>query len=157
MAISVLKRRITDFMQRIIETLNLDPEDIAIARRFFVMNSFDGSLTMLGIIVGSWVSGVRNPSKIVGTGLGACLAMGISGMVGAYASERAERILDRNAIFFPVFIIFYGLYTISYIKGFAGVVETSPPAWLSNLVFFFGFATFLFLAVMGLRRLWRGK
>jgi len=70
-------------------------------------------------------------------------------------SEWAERILDRREIFFPVFVIFWFLYTISYIKGFAGIVETSPPAWLADLVFYFGFAVFLFLAMMGLRRLWR--
>ena len=53
MVISVLKRRINDFIRNIIGKLGLDSEDIALARRFFVMNSFDGSLTMPGIIVGT--------------------------------------------------------------------------------------------------------
>lgn len=62
-----------------------------IARRYFVKNGFDGSMTMLGIIVGSWVVGVERPEIIVTAGLGACLAMGISGLFGAYMTERAER------------------------------------------------------------------
>ena len=70
-------------------------------------------------------------------------------------SERVEKILDKREIFFPVFLVFWALYTISYIKGFAGVVEASPPAWLATLVFCFGFAVFLLLAIIALRRLWR--
>lgn len=62
-----------------------------IARRYFVKNGFDGSMTMLGIIAGSWIVGVEDPRVILTTGLGACLAMGISGLFGAYLTERAER------------------------------------------------------------------
>lgn len=63
-----------------------------ISRRYFVMNSFDGALTMLGVIVGAYVAGVVNPKTIIGVGLGASLAMGISGFSGAYMTEKAERL-----------------------------------------------------------------
>ncbi len=62
-----------------------------IARRYFVKNGFDGSMTLLGIIVGSWVVGVSRPEIVVTAGLGACLAMGLSGIFGAYMTEKAER------------------------------------------------------------------
>jgi len=62
-----------------------------IARRYFIKNGFDGSMTMLGIIIGSWSVGVTKPEIIVTAGLGACLAMGISGLFGAYMTEKAER------------------------------------------------------------------
>ena len=62
-----------------------------IARRYFIKNGFDGSMTVLGIIVGSWIVGVAEPEIIVTAGLGACLAMGVSGLFGAYMTERAER------------------------------------------------------------------
>jgi predicted membrane protein (TIGR00267 family) len=65
-----------------------------IARRYFVKNGFDGSMTMLGIIVGAWVVNVTQTEIIVTAGLGACLAMGISGVSGAYMTERAERKRD---------------------------------------------------------------
>jgi len=62
-----------------------------IARRYFIKNGFDGSMTILGIIVGSWIVGVTEPEIIVTAGLGACLAMGVSGLFGAYMTEKAER------------------------------------------------------------------
>ncbi|MHC1586562.1 MAG: VIT1/CCC1 transporter family protein [Candidatus Hecatellaceae archaeon] len=62
-----------------------------IARRYFVMNSFDGALTVLGIILGSYVAGVREPTIILSAVLGASLAMGLSGVWGAYTAEKAER------------------------------------------------------------------
>ena len=65
-----------------------------IARRYFVKNGFDGSMTMLGIIVGYWISNFTQPEIVVTTGLAACLAMGISGVSGAYMTERAERKRD---------------------------------------------------------------
>lgn len=62
-----------------------------IARRYFVMNGFDGALTTLGVIMGSTAAGVSNPRVVVSAGLGASLAMGISGAWGAYMAEKAER------------------------------------------------------------------
>ncbi len=61
-----------------------------ITRRYFVMNSFDGSMTMLGIILGSWMLKVENPNLVVMMGLGTCLALGVSGFFSAYVSEMAE-------------------------------------------------------------------
>ena len=68
-----------------------------IARRYFVKNGFDGSMTMLGIIVGSWAVNATG-AYVVTTGLGACLAMGISGLFGAYMTERAERKRDLKEL-----------------------------------------------------------
>ena len=62
-----------------------------IARRYFVMNGFDGAMTAFGIILGSWIAGVSEPQIIILAGLSACLAMGFSGFFGAYMAERAER------------------------------------------------------------------
>jgi len=62
-----------------------------IARRYFVMNAFDGALTILGVVVGFAVSGEGSPRFVLNAGAGASLAMGISGAVGAYMAETAER------------------------------------------------------------------
>jgi predicted membrane protein (TIGR00267 family) len=62
-----------------------------IARRYFVMNGFDGSMTVFGIVLGSWIAGVSRSEIIVLAGLGACLAMGLSGFFGALMAEKAER------------------------------------------------------------------
>ena len=62
-----------------------------IARRYFVLNGFDGAMTVFGIVLGSWVAGVATPGIIVLAGMGASLAMGMSGFFGAFMAEKAER------------------------------------------------------------------
>jgi predicted membrane protein (TIGR00267 family) len=65
-----------------------------IARRYFAMNAFDGVLTILGVLVGSYFGNVRDASAVVTLGIAAAFAMGVSGFYGAYMTERAER--DRD-------------------------------------------------------------
>ena len=62
-----------------------------IARRYFIMNGFDGAMTIFGIVLGSWIAGVTKPEVILLAGFGACLAMGVSGFFGAFMAEKAER------------------------------------------------------------------
>jgi len=62
-----------------------------ISRRYFVMNAFDGLLTIIGVIMGSFISGVNDVKIIIGTGVAASWAMGISGFIGALITEQAER------------------------------------------------------------------
>ena len=62
-----------------------------ITRRYFVMNAFDGALTMLGVIIGAAVGGVLEPRIIITAAVAGSIAMGASGMSGAYMTERAER------------------------------------------------------------------
>lgn len=62
-----------------------------ISRRYFAMNSFDGILTILGVIIGSFIAHVTDPKIIITTGFGVSIAMGVSGMWGTYLTEEAER------------------------------------------------------------------
>jgi predicted membrane protein (TIGR00267 family) len=62
-----------------------------ISRRYFIMNAFDGATTILGIVIGAYVAEVTNEFWIMWPGLGATLAMSLSGFVGAYMTEEAER------------------------------------------------------------------
>jgi predicted membrane protein (TIGR00267 family) len=62
-----------------------------ITRRYFVMNAFDGALTMLGVVIGAYVSGVLQSIYIISAGIAGSIAMGTSGMSGAYMTEKAER------------------------------------------------------------------
>lgn len=62
-----------------------------IARRAFANNSFDGVLTMIGVVMGNFVVGVDDPKVVLVTGLSTALAIGISGGWGAYLTESAER------------------------------------------------------------------
>ena len=64
----------------------------AITRRYFVMNAFDGALTMLGVVIGAYISGeIEKSIVIISAGIAGSIAMGTSGMSGAYMTEKAER------------------------------------------------------------------
>lgn len=65
-----------------------------ILRRYFVMNSFDGALTIFGLLLGSFAYGVTDPMLIIKIGLGTAVAIGFSGLTGALLTERAERLRE---------------------------------------------------------------
>lgn len=67
-----------------------------IARRYFAMNAFDGILTTIGILMGNYLARVEDTTIIVSTGLATSIAMGISGLWGAYLTESAERERDLS-------------------------------------------------------------
>jgi predicted membrane protein (TIGR00267 family) len=62
-----------------------------IMRRYFVVNGFDGALTMMGLIIGFLVSAPAELSTIINACLGTAIALAISGVSSAYVSESAER------------------------------------------------------------------
>ncbi len=67
-----------------------------IVRRKFFNNCFDGALTCAGIVSGCFIIFLSNPQKltsaiIIITGFSTALAIGISGLWGAFLSEEAER------------------------------------------------------------------
>jgi predicted membrane protein (TIGR00267 family) len=69
----------------------LAKEDIlAISRRYFVSNGFDGTLTAIGIVVGAVLSGVPDGATVVKIGLGAAVGLGTSAVWSVWEIERAE-------------------------------------------------------------------
>jgi len=75
--------------RKIREHLKLTQKD-SIARRYFVLNCFDGAITVFSIVLAAIVTGVNNPKFVVATALGASVAMAVSGFSGAYMAEKAE-------------------------------------------------------------------
>ncbi|MDF0593908.1 VIT1/CCC1 transporter family protein [Methanotrichaceae archaeon M04Ac] len=73
-------------------------EAFRIARRLFVMNAFDGILTIMGVVIGAHYSGLSDPEIVVKAGVGGSIALGISGMSSAYLAERAERRRDLKKL-----------------------------------------------------------
>lgn len=69
-----------------------------IVRRYFVVNGFDGALTMLGLIMGFLFSSRTELSVIMNVCVGAAIALGMSGMSSAYVSEYAERKHDLDQL-----------------------------------------------------------
>ena len=69
-----------------------------IARRSFGNNAFDGILTMIGVLIGSMASGVKDPRVVIITGLTTSVAIMISGAWGAYLTEISERKKSLNEL-----------------------------------------------------------
>ena len=78
------------------EITNIGP----IIRRYFVIGAFDGSLTVLGIIIGASAVGATEAHKalILSASIGASVALAVSSAVGAYEAERVEKKLDIRTI-----------------------------------------------------------
>lgn len=69
----------------------LGKEDVlAISRRYFISNGFDGTLTSISIIVGAVLSGVLDGSTVIKIGLGAAVGLGTSAVWSVWETERAE-------------------------------------------------------------------
>ncbi|PCN50300.1 hypothetical protein B6U99_05145 [Candidatus Geothermarchaeota archaeon ex4572_27] len=83
-------RRLLELTSRVKRYVKLSGVE-EVARRYFVMNLFDGCMTMLGVVLGSYAAGVQDPWTVVKVGLGVGVAMAVSGFSGAYMAERAER------------------------------------------------------------------
>ena len=56
-------------------------------------------------------------------------------------SDNVESVvLGRNNLSYIMFIIFWLVSLASFIKGISGMVSSSPPAWIVDLVTYFGLA-----------------
>jgi predicted membrane protein (TIGR00267 family) len=62
-----------------------------IVRRFIVMNAFDGTLTIFGIVIAMFLAGTFEPEIVIVSSVGVIIATGVSGFFGGYYTEKAER------------------------------------------------------------------
>ncbi|WP_254274336.1 VIT1/CCC1 transporter family protein [Haloarcula marina] len=67
-----------------------DEDVLSISRRYFVSNGFDGTLTCIGVVIGSVLSGVPDGVTVVKIGLGAAVGLGTSAVWSVWEIERAE-------------------------------------------------------------------
>ena len=101
-----------------------------ILRRYFAMNAFDGSMTSLGIVIGSYISHISEPRAVLGVILLSGFAMAISGFSGTYMTESAERSRSLNeledAMLTDLDGTIYGEAS-RFVSIFAAVVDGSAP------------------------------
>jgi predicted membrane protein (TIGR00267 family) len=67
-----------------------------LARRYFVTNTFDGVLTIFGVLLGSFLAGLVDARVLMTMSLGAGAAIFVSGVWGTYLAESAERTKSRK-------------------------------------------------------------
>ncbi len=68
---------------------------VPIARRYFIIGYFDGALTILGLIMGAYLSGNASAKVVISAGVATAIALGISSGWGAYEAERVEQIARK--------------------------------------------------------------
>lgn len=115
----------------------------SITRRYFVMNAFDGALTMLGVVIGAAIANIKEPAIIISAGVAGSIAMGASGISGAYLTEKAERTKKLKKLEKAMLTdMKEGLHGKSYkfAAAFAALVDGISPAFAAMVVispFFF--------------------
>ena len=77
-------------VRRLLGRLLANEDILAISRRYFVSNGFDGTLTAIGIVVGAVLSGIPDGATVIKIGLGAAVGLGTSAVWSVYEIERAE-------------------------------------------------------------------
>lgn len=121
-----------------------------IARRYFAMNGFDGSLTILGLLIGYYLSGFNDPAVIFVTGISTCVAMGVSGLWGTYLTERSERISSLRELE-KATISDLSNTKIESAHKFAMIVVTVADVVASSITAFFPLLPFLFTRFFNIR------
>ncbi|MCE4603475.1 MAG: hypothetical protein F7B20_00720 [Aeropyrum sp.] len=155
---SQLPSRIRGFIEEFKRLVSIHPDTPGVARRMFVTNGFDGLLAAIGVNVGGF-RGEVDPLFMVLSIMGGALSMGIlSGVVGVYLSERAERLKEvarlerkvarslrgsiywRAANFIPLYIALWSgvgilafpfLTVTPYIAAMYGLVSVGWAFWAS--------------------------
>ncbi|OYT53820.1 MAG: hypothetical protein B6U72_04785 [Candidatus Altiarchaeales archaeon ex4484_2] len=80
------------------EMLKLIKEEGKIARRFFVMNSFDGILTVLGVLLAMYFFQQEDSRFVILSCMAPALGLMVSGIWSAYSIEKVERAKELDKI-----------------------------------------------------------
>lgn len=108
-----------------------------IMRRYFVVNGFDGALTMLGLIIGFLFSSPASLQVIINACMGATIALAVSGTSSAYVSEQAElRLALSNLQDAMVTKLHEGAHAeaVRWVPVFIALVNGSAPLIISLLI-----------------------
>ena len=101
-----------------------------ILRRYFAMNAFDGAMTSLGVVIGSYISNIGDARAVIGVILVSGVAMAVSGFSGTYMAESAERSKSLNELEDAMLVdledTIYGQAS-KFVSILAAVVDGSAP------------------------------
>jgi len=101
-----------------------------ILRRYFAMNAFDGAMTSLGVVIGSYISNIDDPRTVVGVIIVSGIAMAVSGFSGTYMTESAERSKSLNELEDAMLVdledTIYGRAS-RFVSFFAALIDGSAP------------------------------
>lgn len=117
-----------------------------IARRYLVVNGFDGALAMLGLLMGFYVSADVSVDTMLSACFGTAVALMMSGLSSAYISESAERRrelreleeamitdLDESAHAKAARLVPWLIAAVNGLSPFALAALIISPLWLHEL------------------------
>jgi predicted membrane protein (TIGR00267 family) len=94
------------------------------------MNAFDGAMTSLGVVMGSWLGSITDPRSTIGVIITSGVAMMVSGFSGTYMTESAERTHSLNELEDAMLVdlndTIYG-QAGKFVSIFAALVDGSAP------------------------------
>ncbi len=94
------------------------------------MNAFDGAMTSLGVVMGSWLGNITDPRSTIGVIITSGVAMMVSGFSGTYMTESAERNHSLNELEDAMLVdlddTIYG-QAGKFVSVFAAFVDGSAP------------------------------
>ena len=124
-----LRLRLSEWMGDVGEYIRVTKAQ-GILRRYFAVNAYDGAMTSLGVVMGAYISGLKEPASILGVILMGGFAMAVSGFSGTYLAESAERERDLNdlegAMLVDLKNTIHGKAS-RYISIFAALVDGAAP------------------------------
>ncbi len=138
-----------EFIEKIKEYREISEVDET-ARRLFSMNGFDGCITILGLLIGFYIQNFDEPMLIFKIGIAAAIAMSMSGLWGAYLTERSERIKDLKELE-SVTISDLNNTKIGSALRFATIVITIVDAVAPFITAFLTLIPFLFAKVLDIK------
>jgi len=86
----IFKKNLAEYIKKV-RTYNKIAGITKIVRRYFAINGFDGVITIIGVLAGSYIIGIRDYINVIIAGAAICISLGVSGVWSAYFSESAER------------------------------------------------------------------
>lgn len=120
---------VSSYKEKIAEYLQVTRAK-GILRRYFVMNAFDGAMTSLGVVIGSYIAALSDPHIVINVILMSGVAMAVSGFSGTYMTESAERARSLNELEDSMLIdmgaTMYGRAS-RFVSIFAAIVDGSAP------------------------------
>ncbi|MCL4377448.1 MAG: hypothetical protein M1409_03540 [Actinobacteria bacterium] len=138
-----IKNFFDDYKQKII-TYNKIAHILQVIRRYFTINSFDGAITIIGVLIGNYIIRSQDYKHVIISGSAVSISLFVSGAFSAFISESAERSKEIKDLEKSTLHILDGTI-ISRAQDFASRVlaavnglSAGVTAFIPLLPFFFG-------------------
>jgi predicted membrane protein (TIGR00267 family) len=136
------KKKLKDHIQKI-KIYNKIANIGQISRRYIALNGFDGVITIIGVLLGSFIIGSKDYEHVIIAGAAVCISLTVSGVWSAYNSETAERTKEIQDLEKSTLHVLDGTI-ISRAQDYASVVLAAVNGLSSGLTAFIPLIPFFF-------------